>query len=192
MEEHLRWQARNFRRRAGLTQAEVARRIGTSQPWVARMERGQLSPTLTSFTNYLAAVGAKVEILASYEPLSPAAAAAWTLDREVTDETFLRVCMQVVNDFTEASDPIRREMVEAEPSLTTDRRWDAFLAGLAEHLALSAGLKAPAWTNGPSRFLPRWWLPISLPSVRTAALVESPAAFRRRGIFITADFFSHV
>ncbi len=35
------------------------------------------------------------------------------------------------------------------------------------------------------RFLERWWFPTDLPSVRATALVQSPAAFRRRGVFIT-------
>jgi len=46
---------------AKLTQAEVARRMGTSQSAVARMESGR-APSLTSLKKYARAVGRKVEI----------------------------------------------------------------------------------------------------------------------------------
>jgi len=46
---------------AKLTQAEVARRMGTSQSAVARMESGR-APSLSSLRKYARAVGRKVEI----------------------------------------------------------------------------------------------------------------------------------
>ncbi|MBF0624543.1 MAG: helix-turn-helix transcriptional regulator [Magnetococcales bacterium] len=46
---------------AGLTQQEVAERMGTSQSTVARLERGH-KPSLNSLERYAAAVGSKVEI----------------------------------------------------------------------------------------------------------------------------------
>lgn len=49
------------RSRAKLTQAEVARRMGTSQSAVARMESGS-TPSLSSLREYARAVGRKVEI----------------------------------------------------------------------------------------------------------------------------------
>jgi predicted nucleotidyltransferase/DNA-binding XRE family transcriptional regulator len=42
---------------AGLTQAELAARAGTSQPAVARYERGSVAPTLSTFERLLAACG---------------------------------------------------------------------------------------------------------------------------------------
>lgn len=49
------------RTRAKLTQAQVARRMGTSQSAVARLESGQ-SPSLASLRKYAKATGSKVEI----------------------------------------------------------------------------------------------------------------------------------
>ena len=49
------------RTRANLTQAQVARRMGTSQSAVARLESGH-APSLTSLRKYARAVGRKVEI----------------------------------------------------------------------------------------------------------------------------------
>ncbi len=49
------------RARANLSQAEVARRMGTSQSAVARLESGH-APSLTSLRKYAKAVGRRVEI----------------------------------------------------------------------------------------------------------------------------------
>jgi predicted transcriptional regulator len=49
------------RTRAQLTQAQVARRMGTSQSAVARLESGR-SPSLASLRKYAEATGSRVEI----------------------------------------------------------------------------------------------------------------------------------
>ena len=48
--------------RAKLTQAQVARRMGTSQSAVARMESGRSPPSMSSLWKYAHATGSKVEI----------------------------------------------------------------------------------------------------------------------------------
>src|SRR5438552_6768628 len=54
------------RRRAGLTQAQVAARMGTKTPAVARLEAGggsrRHSPSVTTLRKYAQAVGCTVEI----------------------------------------------------------------------------------------------------------------------------------
>ena len=49
------------RTRAKLTQAQIARRMGTSQSAVARMESGR-APSLASLRKYAKATGSKIEI----------------------------------------------------------------------------------------------------------------------------------
>ena len=49
------------RAEAGLTQEEVAQRMGTSQPTVARLESGH-KPSLKTLERYAEAVGMKVDI----------------------------------------------------------------------------------------------------------------------------------
>src|SRR3954454_16841389 len=54
------------RQRAGLTQAEVAARMGTKTPAVARLEAGggsrRHSPSIATLRKYAAAVGCRLEI----------------------------------------------------------------------------------------------------------------------------------
>jgi len=55
---------------AGLTQAEVAERIGTTQSVVARLESGKArhSPTLATLERYAEAVGCRLEVRLVKEP----------------------------------------------------------------------------------------------------------------------------
>jgi transcriptional regulator with XRE-family HTH domain len=50
------------RRAAGLSQAEVADRMGTSQPAVARVEAGAVDVRLSTLERYAAAVGRRLEL----------------------------------------------------------------------------------------------------------------------------------
>ena len=54
------------RKEAGLTQAQVAKRMGTQAPAVARLESalltGKHSPSLSTLRKYAAALGKKVEL----------------------------------------------------------------------------------------------------------------------------------
>jgi len=53
---------REARTRAGLSQRELARRAGTAQSVVARVERGQTSPTLDTLARLLAAAGFNIGV----------------------------------------------------------------------------------------------------------------------------------
>lgn len=53
---------RTARKEAGLTQAELARRVGTTQSAVARMERPGANPTVNWLDRALAAAGRRLEL----------------------------------------------------------------------------------------------------------------------------------
>jgi len=54
------------RSRAGLTQQELARKMGTTQPAVARLESGRARPSLRTLERLAAATGSR--LLISFEP----------------------------------------------------------------------------------------------------------------------------
>ncbi len=107
-----------------------------------------------------------------------------------SEDNALLCCAEFLDEYRDAPDKIHDQLLVPEPMTTGDQRWDALIAALAEHLAFHEQRDIPAWVGAPSRFLSTWWVPSTLPSVRIGALAESPAAFRRRGVFITEDFFS--
>ena len=50
------------RTKAGLSQAEVARRMGVPQPAIVRLEAGTHSPTLTTLARYASAIGVDLDV----------------------------------------------------------------------------------------------------------------------------------
>lgn len=93
--------------------------------------------------------------------------------REFLDEFGLR-----------GDDRARAAAISAAPAPTGDRRYDAYLGALAEHLAAAHDLERPAWSIEPTRFLDRFWFVSEVPGFRAISIAQAPAAFRRRGIFV--------
>ena len=52
----------NARSRAGLTQAELARKMGTTQPVVARLESGRTRPSMRTLERLADATGSRLRI----------------------------------------------------------------------------------------------------------------------------------
>jgi ribosome-binding protein aMBF1 (putative translation factor) len=50
------------RQRAGLSQAELAERMGTSQSTIPRLESGQTLPSTKTLLRFAAATGSKIEV----------------------------------------------------------------------------------------------------------------------------------
>ena len=79
--------------------------------------------------------------------------------------------------------------IRAEPC-RIERVQDAYLAALAEHLAHLDRLPAPGWSGQSERFLETPYFAGGLQSLKATLIVESPSAFRRRLIFISANALS--
>lgn len=54
---------RTARRRAGLSQRELARRAGVPQPTVSRIERGRVSPSVATLAPLIEACGMELEVV---------------------------------------------------------------------------------------------------------------------------------
>jgi transcriptional regulator with XRE-family HTH domain len=59
------------RAQAALTQAEVARRMATTQAYVARMEGGRINPSVRTLERFAAATGTRLLITFEPEDSSP-------------------------------------------------------------------------------------------------------------------------
>lgn len=105
-------------------------------------------------------------VLAGQQPFDPAL-------REFLDEFY-------------AHPPLRPEALQEEPQLIDDVK-DAYLAAVAEHLAMEYGPAMPAWPDSHGRPLRRAFFAGGLESVKAILTVESPAAFRRRLLFVGKD-----
>ena len=76
-------------------------------------------------------------------------------------------------------------LVAERPEDLPDPVHQAYVAALAEHTCGQARVAPPAWALEPDRFLDRFWFGTDRPGLEAWCLAESPAAFRRRGLFVT-------
>lgn len=67
---------------------------------------------------------------------------------------------------------------------------DAYLAAVAVSLARSIGVAPPTWAWSPTRKLARPWFAHPGAALRATLLRESPAAFRERNLFVSANALS--
>ena len=67
---------------------------------------------------------------------------------------------------------------------------DAYLAATAEELARQFSLPTPGWTNDETRKLHRPWFASPLAALRAVLLLESPAGFRSRNLFVSENALS--
>jgi hypothetical protein len=88
------------------------------------------------------------------------------------------------------------EALFTEPKLLSDALptkghiYDAYLAATAETLASRYGFETPNWSYGPARKLRHPWFALTLASMRAVLLLESPAAFRSRNLFVSENALS--
>lgn len=99
-------------------------------------------------------------------------------------EDFRHAVREFLDEFALADDRRRQQAIAGPPESTGEKRWDAYLGALAEHLAVVHGLARPPWSVEPGRFLDRFWFVSDTRGFRAISISQAPAAFRRRGIFL--------
>jgi hypothetical protein len=107
-----------------------------------------------------------------------------------------RCLMQLLDDYRRAvrghGVAAGARLFEEPPPETGDVRVDAAFAALAEHLARHDGWTPPRWAFDESRQAKPWWFVSGVRAWHAMALVESPLAFRKRGVFLTASALDRV
>jgi hypothetical protein len=83
----------------------------------------------------------------------------------------------------------RQSAIERQP-LPIDDLHDAYLAAVAEHLALSYRLDVPEWSETHGNRLKQPFFAGGLESLKALLFVQSPTAFRRRMLFVSKDALS--
>jgi hypothetical protein len=120
---------------------------------------------------------------AAYQPLTAERLGALLVGSEETRRW--RLVAEFLEEYRWEPVETRFALLESEPAATGDEHWDVFLAALAEHLAAKDGRGAPPWVE--TRSLRRFWFPFNTRAARVDAVVHAPAAFRRRGVYVSAQ-----
>ncbi len=124
---------------------------------------------------------------AGYQPMT-IAQLSYRLSQRGDDSIKWRLVLEFLEEFRHESTVVQETLIAPEPQDCGDPRFDLLLAAVVEHLAYHYGLNFPEWTLQQERlWIGTAWFPNNLPSARVWALAHSPAAFRRRGIFLHPD-----
>jgi hypothetical protein len=105
-------------------------------------------------------------------------------------DSFDRSLANFLDDFYSApsADALAKEPVPLAPRFADlGRVQDAYLAAAAEELARQFNLQRPTWIDAEIRKLHRPWFASKLAALRAVLLLESPAAFRSRNLFVSEN-----
>lgn len=85
--------------------------------------------------------------------------------------------------------------LEEEPDflvtrLNDDGYADAFVAAVAEHLSGSHSFPCPRWASRADRVKKIPWFAAKSPNLKAILIQETPAAFRIRNLFVSANALS--
>jgi transcriptional regulator with XRE-family HTH domain len=172
------------RARSGLSIRELARLAGVSFTTVARIESGDVDPSVGTVRKIVAAAGRELRI--TTEPSKSrlvtlaALAGAVTTSRagERPDWTRLRAFL----------DRLALEPDQVEAAITSrphprSRLMDALLAAMAEKLADDSGLPRPGWTRTAPKMRPEWVAP-GTPRMQAEFRRRAPKQLLERGFVI--------
>lgn len=174
----------------GLSQADLAIRMGTTQSAIARMESADADPRVSTVERYVAALGVELVVRESTSTLSATAIGIEQALKDRSPEDALRLAIQFADDVAHLGPEMIAAATREEPPSVGSRHWDALLAGLAEHVAHGCGIRVPGWATAPGRFLPDFWFVIEDLLGRPArglaaiAFATSPPSFASRGVFL--------
>jgi transcriptional regulator with XRE-family HTH domain len=104
---------RETRLARGLGQAELARRAGTTQNYISRIERGTVSPSLKTLQRLVHAMGQRMTL--TTEPLPPGNVSAGELRADLNELTAaerVEQAMQLSEFLVEVADAAARRQAE--------------------------------------------------------------------------------
>lgn len=174
-----------------MSQREVARKAGVAYKTLQLLETGRHNPRWSTLVKIAGAVGVdsrtmerRVAGLLHEAPCSLAAISARLLQ---DGETSWRLWLfEFVDAFRRCPAPA---LVARAPEPALSHRLHALLASTVESLCVESQVAVPWWCAGiPSLDEP--WFVAGVESLKASALVESPAWFRQRNIFVLGNFLS--
>lgn len=180
---------------ASLSQAELASRARISTLTIVAYESGARTPRRETLRRLLQACDSYTD--GSTQPQVRRGAGSLRdlaliiqgdLQRD-DEQGALRLFFGFADDFRGSSHTGRIALIRVDPPLTSDARFDAALAGVAEFFAAEAGIPPPRWVNDPSRFVEPWWFVASRPAFHAYTLAHTPAVFARHGVFMAREVF---
>jgi transcriptional regulator with XRE-family HTH domain len=182
---------KQVRDRRGLSQRRLARQAGVSFRTLQMIEAGQTDARLSSLMKIASALG------------TPGSVVQAELDRLLAEnqDSVVAISRRIIAEgeaswklwLFEFVDTFRRcpreDLVTAPPDRDTRDRIRSLLASTVETLCAERGLPPPWWCGGVGVLAMPWFV-AGVENLKALALLESPAHFRKRNIFVLANFLS--
>lgn len=184
---------RALRERRGLSQRELAAEAGIALRTIQLLERGRHDARLSTYSRIAKALGTAAAGVT--RAVEGCLAAGGDSVEDVSSAIAEEGEASWKTRFFDFVDAFRREpgprLVAQPPSVRLSPRLQALLASTVERLCSEQGTPAPLWCAGV-RPLASPWFVSGRESLKALALVESPAQYRRRNIFVLGDFLRRV
>jgi HTH-type transcriptional regulator/antitoxin HipB len=184
---------RASRRARGWTQAELARRAGTTRQWVSGFENGHPRAELGIALRLLDA--AHLSLATTPAPpgdLAPRRLTARSVARAIReelerdDEIFaLRLLGRAIADFRDLEEPVALAAFLAPPPSTGDPRWDTLLAAALSRECRKRDMAIPEWTRVPP--LSTFWFVDDDPILTARTMQRTPIDLRNKGIWLDGN-----
>lgn len=184
---------KEIRGRRGLSQRRLAQQAGLSFRGLQMIEAGQTDMRLSSLARIASALGTPESVVRSEleRLLADDPDSVVSVSRKIHadgDASWKLWLFEFVDAFRHSP---RKELVMAPPSPETGARIGALLASTVEALCAERSQPSPWWCGGVG-VLPEPWFVAGIENLKAIALAESPAHFRKRNIFVLANFLARV
>ena len=149
-----------------------------------------MDPTVGMLSRLLAATGRTLELSVGNAQAAASTGLADLVDAWTTGATGVRpdwTRLRALTDSLALHPEQTAAAINRTPPPSGSPMLDALLAGMADKLADDHGLRRPAWTRAPLRFLPSPWESPGTPRMRRAALAQTPAQLLEHGIIASLD-----
>lgn len=172
----------------GLSQRNLAKRAGVSFRTVQLLESGQWDPKLSTLRGVARALGYPEDVvedrLARLAEEDPDSVPIFT-ERLSREEHAWKIWLFNFVDRFRAKPEAR--LIDGPPSSAASEKIRALTASTVETLCRERAWAPPDWCRGvPSLKEP--WFPSEIENLKASALMESPADFRKRNIFVLGNF----
>ena len=182
---------RLLRERKGISQRALAAAARLSFKGLQLMEQPGRDLRLSSLRKVAVALGlpgSGLRVIVEYFLGQPVDSVAVTSLRMLCDGpgSWKVHLFNFVDAFRASYDP---ELIASPPFEGTDRRLRSLTASTVEALCAECRGPVPGWCAAIGA-LPAPWFVAGRESLKASALVESPAAFRKRNIFVLNNFLA--
>jgi transcriptional regulator with XRE-family HTH domain len=180
---------RTVRMRRGISQRDLAHRAGISFRGLQLLEKSEHDPRVSSLDKVSDALGL------------PSGGISALLDGFLLEDgrSFRSASVRIVTDgfaswtihLFDSVDAFRRErdpgLVRSDPVDGLHPKLRALIASTVETLCAELSVSSPWWCCGVETLDSPWFVS-GVENLKASALVESPVCFRKRNIFVLANF----